>query len=201
MLSEIISGVQGSVGFRPGQGSRQGVGLSIGVVEGPVVDSPNVVTNAPQASCSSHTVTQPVSFGPTSLTSLTQPNAISSSQEDPAKAVPIATPFPSVQAPGLPSASCRDAPASAWHGYDPRADIRGIGELGLGSSQGVRPGFPEINRPPTPVVSPADPAQRGLGASNLPVNQDPALLTIARSIAQLQELQKEALRTQPGPLQ
>ena len=28
MLSEIISGVQDSVGFRPGQGSRQGVGLS-----------------------------------------------------------------------------------------------------------------------------------------------------------------------------
>ena len=58
--------------------------------------------------------------------------------------------------------------------------------------------FPEIRGTLVPVTSPADPAQRTLSSSNLPVHQDPAFLTMANSIARLQELQKEALRTQPG---
>ena len=80
----------------------------------------------PHASWSSQTVTQPVSFGPASLTSLTQPNAISSSQEDPAKPAPTANPFPSVQVSGLPSASCRDAhvvPSRRVRGKQPMPEL------------------------------------------------------------------------------
>ena len=51
-----------------------------------------------------------------------------------------------------------------------------------------------IQRPNLPVT-PADPAHRSVGPRQLPVVQDSAFQTIARSIEQLQELQKEALKS------
>ena len=56
--------------------------------------------------------------------------------------------------------------------------------------------FPQIPENPQPRVSPADPTQRLIGSRELPTGSvDPAFFTIAKSIEQLQELQKKALRT------
>ena len=70
----------------------------------------------------------------------------------------------------------------------------GVGSSLFGASTSHVP-FPQINQRPNPPVTPADPAHRSVGPRQLPVVQDSAFQTIARSIEQLQEIQKEALKS------
>ena len=190
MLSEIISGVQGSVGFRQGQGSKpedrsQGSNPVVPLCQPPRLQSEVNLE---------HPVTNPVSFGP-----LTQgcPSTALGQQPRPEVTLHLDS-FPPRSSLGLPAASRSTDNGGLGIGVDDRVGVGGLGSSGVGLVQGDRPVFPEIRGTPAPVTSPADPAQRTLSSSNLPVHQDPAFLTIAKSIAQLQELQKEALRTQPG---
>ena len=76
------------------------------------------------------------------------------------------------------------------------ASYASVGYVGGQQSNPKSLRFPQIPENPQPRVSPADPTQRLIGSRELPTGSvDPAFFTIAKSIEQLQELQKEALRT------